>query len=253
MQISGNTILITGGTSGIGRGLAEAFHRLGNRVIIAGRRQSRLVEVTAANPGMLGFHLDVRDPEAIGAFAARIREEAPELNVLVNNAGISRPEDLTAEAADLSISRQIVETNIMSVLHMTAALLPMLKTRPKATIITTTSGLAFVPRNNFPTYCASKAFLHSWLQSLRVQLRGSSVEVLELIPPYVQTELSGQHQLTNPRAMPLADYIEEVMRLLAASTPLPGGEILVERVKGERWAERDGTYLTRFAAFNAAD
>jgi uncharacterized oxidoreductase len=125
-----------------------------------------------------------------------------------------------------------------------------LKTKPNATIITTTSGLAFVPRNNFPTYCASKAFLHSWLQSLRVQLRGS-VEVLELAPPYVQTELSGPHQATDPHAMPLAAYIDEVMQLLADSNP-PGGEILVERVRGERWAERDGDYAKRFAAFNDA-
>lgn len=250
MQMTGNTILITGGTSGIGRGLAEAFHALGNQVAIAGRRQDRLDEITTANPGMLGFPLDVQDPAAIDAVAAHVREALPDLNVLVNNAGISRPESLTAEPVDLSISRDIIETNIMSVLHMTAALLPALKTKPRATIITTTSGLAFVPRNNFPTYCASKAFLHSWLQSLRVQLRGA-VEVLELAPPYVQTELSGPHQATDPRAMPLTAYIEEVMQLLADPNP-PGEEILVERVRGERWAERDGDYARRFAIFNGA-
>ncbi|MBY5325638.1 SDR family oxidoreductase [Rhizobium leguminosarum] len=248
MQMTGNTILITGGTSGIGRGLAEAFHRLGNQVIIAGRRQRRLDETTAANPGMLAFQLDVQDPAAIEAFAARVREKIPELNVLVNNAGISRPESLTAEP-DLLVSRDIIETNIMSVLHMTAALLPALETKPNSAIITTTSGLAFVPRNNFPTYCASKAFLHSWLQSLRVQLRGSSIEVLELAPPYVQTELSGPHQLSDPHAMPLAAYITEVMQLLADPNP-PGGEILVERVRGERFAERDGDYARGFALFN---
>ncbi|MBB4226925.1 SDR family NAD(P)-dependent oxidoreductase [Rhizobium mongolense] len=118
----------------------------------------------------------------------------------------------------------------MSVLQMTVALLPALKAKPNAAIITTTSGLAFVPRNNFPTYCASKVFLHSWLQSLRVQLRGSSVNVLELAPPYVQTELSGPHQLSDPHAMPLAAYITEVTQLLADPNP-PGGEILVERVR----------------------
>jgi len=248
MQMTGNTILIIGGTSGIGRGLAEAFHALGNRVAIAGRRQDRLDEITAANPGMLGFQLDVQDSAAIDAFAARVRDELPDLNVLVNNAGISRLESLTTEPVDLSISRDIIKTNIVSVLHMTAALLPALKTAPNATIITTTSGLAVVPRNNFPTYCASKAFLHSWLQSLRVQLRGA-VEVLELAPPYVQTELSGPHQSTDPHAMPLAAYIDEVMQLLADPIP-PGGEILVERVMGERWAERDGDYARRFAIFN---
>ncbi|MHC2301782.1 short-subunit dehydrogenase involved in D-alanine esterification of teichoic acids [Rhizobium mongolense] len=120
MQMTGNIILITGGTSDIGRGLAEAFHRFGNQVLIAGRRQSRLDEITEANPGMLAFQLDVRDPVAIEAFAARIRDKVPELNVLVNNAGISRPESLAAEP-DLSIARDIVETNIMSVLQMTVA------------------------------------------------------------------------------------------------------------------------------------
>lgn len=248
MQMTGNTILIIGGTSGIGRGLAEAFHRLGNQVLIAGRRQGRLDEIMAANPGMLAFQLDVQDPAAIDAFAGRIRDKVPELNVLVNNAGISWPESLTAEP-DLSVARDIVETNVMGVLHMTAALLPALKTKPNSAIITTTSGLAFVPRNNFPTYCASKAFLHSWLQSLRVQLRGSSIEVLELAPPYVQTELSGPHQLSDPHAMPLAAYITEVMQLLADPNP-PGGEILVDRVRGERFAERDGDYAQRFALLN---
>lgn len=251
MKMTNNTILITGGTSGIGRGLAEAFHNLGNQVLIAGRRQDRLDEVLAANPGMLGFQLDVRNATAIDEFAARIRNEVPNLNVLVNNAGISRSEILTTERADLSVARDIIDTNIMSVLRLTAALLPVLMTKLEATVITTTSGLAFVPRGNFPTYCASKAFLHSWLQSLRVQLRDSPVQVLELAPPYVQTELSGPQQLTDPHAMPLGVYIEEAMHLLTDPSP-PGGEILVERVKGERWAERDGNYERRFANFNPA-
>jgi uncharacterized oxidoreductase len=251
MQITGNTILITGGTSGIGRALAEAFHQSGNHVVIAGRRQHLLDEITAANPGMLGIQLDVQDPLAIDTFAARVREKIPELNVLVNNAGISRSEDLSTDPIDLSIGHSIIQTNIVSVLHMTAALLPTLKRQPRATIIATTSGLAFVPRGNFPTYCASKAFLHSWLQSLRVQLRNTSVEVLELAPPYVQTELSGSYQATDPYAMPLADYVAEVIQLLRDPSP-PGGEILVQRVKGERWAERNGEYMQRFAAFNGA-
>ena len=130
MQMTGNAILITGGTSGIGRGLAEAFHRLGNQVVVAGRRQHLLDEITDANPGMLGLQLDVRDPTAIKAFTARVQEEIPALYVLVNNAGIGRPESLTTEPVDLSISRDIIETNIMSVLHVTAALLPTLKKQP---------------------------------------------------------------------------------------------------------------------------
>jgi uncharacterized oxidoreductase len=249
MSLTGNTILITGGTSGIGLALAEAFFQFGNKVIVAGRRQSLLDKITAANPGMCGKQLDVQDLISIDEFAANIQKEFPELNILISNAGVSRQEDLAADHIDLSDARSIIQTNIVSTLHLTAALLPILKRQPDATIITTTSGLAFVPRYNFPTYCASKAFLHSWLQSLRVQLRPTSVEVLELIPPYVQTELIGPHQATDPRAMPLADYIAEVMQLLGDGS-WHSGEILVERVKGERWAERNGDYERRFVAFN---
>jgi uncharacterized oxidoreductase len=249
MNLTGNTILITGATSGIGRALAEAFFQHGNKVIVAGRRQRLLDEMTTVIPGMHGKQLDVQDPAAIDEFAASIRKEFPELNILINNAGISRQEDLAADHIDLSDARSIIQTNIVSVLHLTAALLPVLKQQPDATIITTTSGLAFVPRNNFPTYCASKAFLHSWLQSLRVQLRHTPVKVLELAPPYVQTELIGPHQATDPRAMPLSDYVTEVMQLLGERSS-HGGEILVERVKGERWAERNGDYEQRFVAFN---
>jgi uncharacterized oxidoreductase len=249
MQLTGNTILITGGTSGIGRGLAEAFHRRGNQVVITGRRQHLIDDITAANPGMLGFQLDVRDPKSIDALAARVRKQIPALNILMANAAMARLENLTTNPIDLSDSRAIIETNIIGVLGVTAALLPILKKQPKATIVTTTSGLAFVPRNTFPTYCATKAFLHSWIQSLRVQLRTSSVEILELVPPYVQTELGGPQQLTDPHAMPLADYINEVMQLLA-DADVADGEILVERVRGERWAERDGDYARRFTIFN---
>src|SRR5438128_2336201 len=159
MLLTGNTILITGGTSGIGRALAEIFHRRGNQVIIAGRRQHLLNEITAAHPGMRGMQLDLEDPRAVDAFAAHIQEQFPELNVLINNAGISKPEDLTADTVDLSVARSIIHTNIVSVLHLTAALLPTLKQQPNSTIITTSSGLAFIPRTVFPTYCASKAFL----------------------------------------------------------------------------------------------
>ena len=252
MRLSGNTILITGGTSGIGRGLAEAFHARGNQVIIAGRRQELLDDVTAANPGMVSLPLDVQDPTAIDAFAAEVRSRFPTLDVLVNNAGISRPEDYAAGSPDIALSRSIIETNVVGVLHLTAALLPALRTRPHATIITTTSDLAFVPLAAYPTYCATKAFLHSWLQSLRFQLRETAVEVLELPPPYVQTELGGPQQATDPRAMPLADFIAEVMDALGDPAP-PSGEILIDRVRdGGRFAERDGHYDRVFAERNAA-
>lgn len=247
MQLTSNTILITGGTSGIGRALAEAFHRRGNQVIIAGRRQTLLDEITSANRGMRGMQLDVQDAAAVDTFAAEIRKRLPELNVLINNAGISRREDLTAGQYDISVARSIIQTNIMSVLHLTSALLPILKQQPRSTIMTTTSGLAFVPFAPFPTYCASKAFLHSWLQSLRFQLRQTSVEVLELAPPYVQTELAGPHQAADPHAMPLADFVTEVMQILGGPNP-PRGEILVGRVKALRDAEKNQHYEQVFAA-----
>jgi uncharacterized oxidoreductase len=249
MHLSDNTILITGSTSGIGRGLAEVFHRRGNQVIIAGRRQPLLDEITAAHPGMRGMRLDLEDPRAVDAVARRVQEEFPALNVLVNNAGISRPEDLTAETVDVSVARSIIQTNIVGVLQLTAALLPTLKQQPAATIITTTSGLAFMPRASFPAYSGSKAFLHSWLQSLRLQLRNTPVEVLELVAPYVQTELSGRSQATDPNAMPLADYVAEVVQMLG--DPMPAnGEILAHRAQALRWAERNGEYEQMFAARN---
>jgi uncharacterized oxidoreductase len=248
MQLTGNTMLITGGTSGIGCALAEQFHKLGNQVIIAGRRQQRLDEITAANPGMHGMQLDIADPRAIESITARVRQQFPKLNVLINNAGIQKSQDLTASDSAILDARSVIQTNIVGTLLMTAALLPMLKQQPNSTIITTSSGLAFVPRNNFPVYCATKAFLHSWLQSLRFQLTDTSVAVLELAPPYVQTEMIGANQA---HAMPLAEFIAEVMQLLGNPHP-PRGEILVERVKALRWAEKNGDYEQKFALLNPA-
>lgn len=248
MKLTGNTILITGGTSGIGRALAEAFHERGNDVIIAGRRQHLLDEIVKEHPGMQGFKLDVLDAGAVNTFTANIRRQFPDLNVLINNAGMTRQQDLTA-STDVSVSHSIIETNIISVLHLTAELLPILKKHKQSTIVTTTSGLAFVPRGKFPTYCASKAFLHSWLQSLRMQLQETGVEVLELAPPYVQTELGSAEQAIDPAAMPLADFTTEVMELLAQPYP-PSGEILVERVRYLRFAEKNGVYEEAYAMLN---
>jgi uncharacterized oxidoreductase len=249
MKMTGNTILITGGTSGIGRALAEAFYDRGNRVIVSGRRQALLDEITAGRPGMVGMPLDLDDPASLSRLAEDVRARFPELNVLVANAGISRAENMAADGWDVSAAQAIVETNIMGVLRVTAELLPLLKRQPDAAIMATSSNLAFVPRADFPTYCASKAFVHSWLQSLRHQLRNVPVEVLELAPPYVQTELTGDSQASDPRAMPLAAYVAEVMQLLE-SQDHPRGEVLVERDRARRWAERDGRYDATFAAMN---
>ena len=251
MNMTGNTMLVTGGTSGIGRTLAEAFHDRGNQVIVAGRRQALLDEVTAARPGMVGLPLDLDDQGSVRRLGEEIHARFPALNVLVANAGISKVEDVTAGGWDSSVAEMMVQTNITGVLRQFAAFLPILKGKPGAAVVTTTSNLAFVPRAVFPTYCATKAFLHSYLQSLRWQLRGTGVEVLELAPPYVATELSGKHQATDPRAMPLDEFVAEVMGLLEAADH-PGGEVLVRRARDTRMAEREGRYEALFAAMNPA-
>jgi uncharacterized oxidoreductase len=238
MQITGNTILITGGSSGIGRALAEALHKEGNQIIIAGRRKSLLDEITAANPGMQSAVLDVQNLDSLPTFAAQIATQFPSLNVLINNAGIMKSENLNDPSADFSIVQDTVTTNLLAPLRLTAALLPHLKKQPHATVMTVSSGLSFMPLAMTPTYCATKAAIHSWTQSFRYQLRETKVEVLELIPPYVQTELQGPHQATDPRAMPLADFIAEAMQILR--TQPNAKEILVQRVYPLRFAAEKG-------------
>ncbi|RYY14076.1 MAG: SDR family NAD(P)-dependent oxidoreductase, partial [Alphaproteobacteria bacterium] len=208
-----------------------------------------LDEITAARPGLVGMRLDLNDPTSLPHLAGEVRVRFPELNVLVANAGISRTEDVVADDWDASEAEAIVETNILGVLRVTAAFLPLMKGKQDAAILATSSALAFVPRADFPTYCATKAFLHSWLVSLRHQLRRIPVEVLELSPPYVQTELTGTQQASDPRAMPLGDYVGEVMQMLERGDH-PSGELLLERDQARRWAERDGRYDALFAAMN---
>ena len=244
MKLSDNTILVAGGTSGIGRALAEQLYLRGNHVIIAGRRQALLESITTAHPGMHGVQLDLADPRSIEACVVRVGEQFPTLNVVANIAAISHREDLANDPH--VVARSIIETNVLGVLHLTLALLPLLLKRPHATVLATTSGSAFVPNAMYPTYSASKAFLHSWLQSLRCQLRKTSVEVLELIPPYTQTELSGPAQATDPRAVPLEKVVADVMRLLGEST----SEIIVDEARESRWAERTGLYDALFAKRN---
>ena len=248
MKLTGNTILITGGGTGIGRGLAEAFHGQGDQVIIAGRRKAILDEVTAANPGMACVQLDVTDKDALTSAVALVVKHYPTLNVLINDAGIMRPEDVKAPDYDLADAEAIVATNLIAPLRLTAALLPYLMGQPTATIINVSSGLAFVPMARTLTYCATKAAIHSYTQSLRYQLRGTSVEVKELIPPYVQTDL--MNGADDPRAMPLDAFIAEVMAIL--KTDPDGQEILVKAVHGLRFAERNGTFDQVFGGMNGA-
>ena len=248
MNLTGNTILITGGGSGIGRGLAEAFHALGNQVVVAGRRQSALDQTTAANPGMKSAALDIEDPGAIRDFAVLVAEQFPALNMLINNAGIMRIERLLAQQGDLSDAEAIVATNLLGPIRLTAALLPHLQKQPHATIMNVSSGLAFLPLALTPTYCATKAAIHSYTLSLRYQLRDTQIEVLELIPPYVATDLmSGA---SDPRAMPLDKFIAEVMEIL--KTPPTPSEICVENAKRLRFAAKSGNFDAVFNGINAA-
>lgn len=248
MNITGNTILITGGGSGIGRGLAEALHALGNQVIIAGRRKTALEETTAANPGMKFLTLDIESSDAIRAFAGRVASDFPTLNVLINNAGIMRPEDLVNQQSDLADAEATVATNLLGPIRLTAALLPLLRKQSRSTIINVSSGLAFVPLAVTPTYSATKAALHSYTLSLRYQLRETTTEVLEIIPPYVRTDLMDGAE--DPRAMPLKDYLAETVELLQMQ-PTPA-EICVKNVHGLRFAAESGKFDAVFHGLNTA-
>jgi uncharacterized oxidoreductase len=246
MDMHGNTILITGGGSGIGQALAEAFHALDNQVIITGRRQHKLDEVASANPGMRAVVLDIDDAAAIKRFAAQITSELPALNVVIHNAGIMREEDLrdgTTETAEATIA-----TNLLGPIRLNSALLPHLLRQPRATILTVSSGLAFVPKVGNPSYGATKAAIHSYTQALRYQLQDTPIQVIELIPPFVQTELTGPAQATNPNAMPLRDYIGETMHLLSTNHDVT--EVVIDRVKPQRFAEARGEYAAFFKHFN---
>ena len=252
MKTTGNTILITGGGSGIGRGLAEAFHKLGNKVIIAGRRRQFLDDTIAVNPGMASVVLNIADAADIRKVSAQLAKEHPALNVVIHNAGIMRPEKLLKQPEDLADAEATITTNLLGPIRLTAALLPLLEKQPRATIMTVTSGLAFVPMAMTPTYNATKAAIHSYTQSLRYQLKSTNIEVLELIPPYVQTELMGSAQAADPRAMPLTDFINEVIEILR--TQPNANEILVERVQPLRFAAENGQekYEAFFQNFNDA-
>ena len=226
MNLTGNTIFITGGTSGIGRALAEALHKLGNQVIISGRRKSHLAEVTAANPGMASIELNVEDPASIAAVTTKLIADYPKLNVVINNAGIMKIDDASGTMDDAQ-AVSIITTNLLGPIRVTSALIEHLKQQESATVMHVTSGLAFTPLAMTSVYCATKAAIHSYAMSQRFQLRGTNVRVLEIAPPWVQTELMGPQQATEPRAMPLKEFIDETIQVLGTDA----NEVLVERVK----------------------
>lgn len=252
MKTTGNTILITGGASGIGRGLAEAFHRLGNQIVIASRGQESLDETTAANPGMKSRVFDVSDTKSVQPFVAQLTKDFPALNVLVNMAGIMKPEDLLGGPDHLPTPEQTITTNLLGPIRLTSALLPSLQKQQRATIVNVSSGLAFVPLAMTPTYCATKAAIHSYTQSLRFQLKATNIDVIELIPPYVRTALMGEQQANDPMAMPLREFIDEVMSILQSQPDVQ--EVCVKKVYPLRFAAEGGQekYREFFEQFNAS-
>lgn len=246
MKISGNTILITGGGSGIGEALAHRFHDAGNTVIVAGRRPERLDHAIAGRPNMHAIELDVEDTDGIADFARRLLGDYPAVNVLINNAGIMRME--TADRCrNLADAEAMVTTNLLGPIRLTDALVDHLAAQPDAAIVNVSSSLGFVPLVATPTYSATKAAIHAYTVALRHMLAGR-VEVIELVPPAVQTGLT-PGQETRQGYLPLKDFIDEVMTLFSLAPTPP--EILVERVGFLRNAEAEGRFTEAFAALYA--
>ncbi|WP_144765700.1 SDR family oxidoreductase [Curtobacterium sp. 9128] len=234
MDITNATVVIPGATSGIGLGLALRLQQAGSTVVIGGRRRARL-DALAAEHGFDTVELDVTDPGSIAAAAASVTAAHPELDTLITMSGIMRGEDLRSpEHIDDAVAT--VETNLLGTIRLIDAFLPHLLTRSASTVMTVSSGLAFTPLAATPTYSATKAAVHSYTMSLRQQLTGSPVSVLELAPPAVATDLMGEG--VDFGGMPLDDFLSEVVALLSSGT---GPEVLVENVLPLRWAERDGT------------
>jgi uncharacterized oxidoreductase len=216
-------------------------------VIVAGRSQEKLQE--ASRLGFETLTVDLLSAESTEQLAKEVVQKFANLNVVIHNAGIMRTEDIQKKSQKIT-QDETVTTNLLAPMRLTEALLPHLLKQSSATIMTVTSGLAFIPLALYPTYCATKAGLHSYTESLRYQLKDTAVEVLEIAPPYVQTELTGKHHATDPHAMPLNDYINEVMSILKDKPNET--EILVERVQMLRNSFAGGKekYFAFFKQFN---
>ncbi|NHI15638.1 SDR family oxidoreductase [Microbacterium excoecariae] len=249
MRISDNTIFIPGATSGIGLALALRFQAAGNTVIVGGRRTELLERIRAEHPGIDAVAIDTADPASIRAAADEVLRRHPDLGVIVTMAGIMRPEAWADPEGFLETAERTVETNLLGTIRLIAAFLPHLRARGEGTIMTVSSGLAFAPLAATPTYNATKAAVHMLSESIRLQLAGTGVEVVELAPPAVQTDLMPGHA-ENPTAMPLEAFCDEVMALIAADPHAT--EILVERVKFLRYGEARGDYADVVRALNGA-
>ncbi|WP_343237312.1 SDR family oxidoreductase [Xanthomonas sp.] len=246
MKHNGNTILITGATSGIGLGLALRLHQAGNRVIVSGRKKALLEQITAEHPGIEAIELDVADAGSIVQASALAAERYPALNVLINNAGIM-PSENVFKPESLQAAEEAIAINLLGTIRMTYAFLPQLARNHDSVLINVSSALAFVPFPVAMTYSATKAAVHSFTEGLRVQLADTPVRVVELAPPGVRTKLFGQGN--DEHAMPLDEFLDEALALLhAQDTPK---EIIVERAKFLRYAEANGNYDEVLAMLSA--
>jgi uncharacterized oxidoreductase len=250
MNISGNTIFIPGSTSGIGLALALALQARGNTVIIGGRRGDQLKQIASEHPGLDTVTIDTSDPASITAAAQEVLDRHPDLNVVIAMAGIMRAEDWHQPDGFLASAESVITTNVLGPIRLIAAFIEHLRAQPAATIITVSSGLAFTPLAVTPSYSASKAAIHMLSEAIRLQYADTSVQVIELEPPSVRTELM-PGQESNEQAMPLDEFIAEATGLLESQPDVR--EIQVERVKFLRYGEARGDYDQVVATLNASD
>ncbi|WP_134765161.1 SDR family NAD(P)-dependent oxidoreductase [Nocardioides sp. 1609] len=245
MEINSSTVFIAGGTSGIGLGLALRLQAAGAEVIVGGRRAALLEQIAAKYPGIGTVEVDTTNSASIDAAQTDLAERYPALDAIVTMAGIMEPEDLL-DPASLDVAERTIEVNLLGTIRLVHAFLPGLLKQPRATVVTVSSGLAFVPLAATPTYNATKAAVHSFTESLRIQLTKTDVQVVELVPPATQTTLMGQEN--SPVAMPLEEFLDEVMTLLKKDPE--ADEVLVERVKWQRNAAAEGRYADVLAALS---
>ncbi len=236
MKLTGRTILITGGGSGIGGGLAKAFHERGNKVIITGRRQATLKAFAAKHKGMDFFPMDVSKDADIQKLYRFISKKYPRLDVVINNAGIWQNQDFTkAEALSKHLFDEL-DINLKGLIRMTQVFLPLLFKQKEAVLMNVSSGLAYMPLSMAPVYCATKAAVHSFSMSLRHQLRKTSVTIIELAPPAVETDLGkvpGKKDEFEYPKMGLEPFIAQTMKALASNeTELPIGQSKMLRLGG---------------------
>jgi uncharacterized oxidoreductase len=227
MKLSANTVLITGATSGIGLELALQLHALNNTVIVTGRDEVKLQKISREYPNLHTIQSDVSDPEAIATLCQTVVEQFPRLNILINNAGIMRKINLQDKGSDLKDIGLEIETNLMGPIRMVKQFLPLLNAQPSAAIVNVSSGLAFSPFPISPIYCATKAGIHSFTQSLRVQLKDSKIKVFELAPPATDTPLQGAFTAADLKGTPmmgLKKMVATAIRGLRRDQPeiLPG-------------------------------